>query len=97
MVGFSTEDPLASLTRLKHVEGHAFRRIRSDKALGEEITFEVENGRVARMQNRRCPPLQLSRCRVGPQGPEPPASKTTFPSKMVISQRMSSRASVSTV
>jgi hypothetical protein len=37
------------MTKLKHVEGHTFRRIRSDQELGEEITFEVVDGRVVRV------------------------------------------------
>jgi len=49
MVSLPTEDPLGGLTKLKHMEGDTFRRIREDKALGEEITFEVVDGEVARM------------------------------------------------
>lgn len=49
IVSFPTQDPLGGLTRLKHVEGHTFRRIRSDDSLGEEHVFEVDDeGRVLR-------------------------------------------------
>jgi CubicO group peptidase (beta-lactamase class C family) len=49
MVFFPTENPLAGLTRMKHVEGDTFRRIREDKKLAEEISFEVVDGEVVRM------------------------------------------------
>jgi CubicO group peptidase (beta-lactamase class C family) len=49
MVSFPTDDPLASLTKLKHVEGDTFRRIRSDEELGEAISFEVVDGEVVRL------------------------------------------------
>jgi len=49
MVFLPTEDPLGSLTRLEHMEGDTFRRIRPDEELGEEISFEVEDGEVVRM------------------------------------------------
>jgi hypothetical protein len=49
LVFLPTDDPLESLTRLQHVEGDTFRRIRSDEELGEEIVFEVEDGEVVRM------------------------------------------------
>lgn len=49
MVSFPTSDPMAGMTKLKHIEGHTFRRVRSDESLGEEVTFEVdEQGRVVR-------------------------------------------------
>jgi CubicO group peptidase (beta-lactamase class C family) len=45
-----TENPLNSLTKLKHVGEHRFRRIRDDEELGEEITFEIgDDGNVVRM------------------------------------------------
>jgi hypothetical protein len=48
-VSFPTDDPLEGLVRLKHVEGHIFRRIRSDETLGEEWIFDVnEEGEVIR-------------------------------------------------
>ena len=49
MVSFPTENPMDRLTKLKHIEGDTFRRIRSDKELGEEITFQVVDGEVLRM------------------------------------------------
>jgi hypothetical protein len=50
VVSFPTDDPLGSLERLKHIEGHTFRRIRSDDSLGEEKIFDVnEAGEVTRM------------------------------------------------
>jgi len=49
MVYLPTENPLGSLTRLKHMEGDTFRRIRSDKELGEEISFEIVDGEVVRL------------------------------------------------
>jgi CubicO group peptidase (beta-lactamase class C family) len=49
MVSLPTSDPLGSLTRLKHVEGDTFRRIREDEAFGEEITFDVMDGEAVRM------------------------------------------------
>jgi CubicO group peptidase (beta-lactamase class C family) len=51
-----TDDPVRALTRLKHIEGHTFRRIRDDDELGESITFETDGtGRVTaliRFENR---------------------------------------------
>jgi CubicO group peptidase (beta-lactamase class C family) len=44
-----TENPAGALTRLKHVDGHTFRRVRSDDELGEEYIFEMEDGEVVRM------------------------------------------------
>jgi CubicO group peptidase (beta-lactamase class C family) len=49
LVSFPTENPLGAMTKLKHIEGHTFRRIRSDEELGEEISFEVVDGQVVRM------------------------------------------------
>jgi CubicO group peptidase (beta-lactamase class C family) len=40
LLSLPTENPVEALTRLKHVEGDVFRRIRSDEELGEEIVFE---------------------------------------------------------
>jgi CubicO group peptidase (beta-lactamase class C family) len=49
-VRFPTDDPMNSLTRLRHIEGHTFRRIRDDDELAEALTFEVnEDGEVVRM------------------------------------------------
>jgi CubicO group peptidase (beta-lactamase class C family) len=50
VVSFPTDDPMGGLTRLKHIEGHTFRRIRPDETLAEERTFEVDaDGNVLRM------------------------------------------------
>ncbi len=49
LVSFPTANPMSGLTRLRHVQGDTFRRIRDDKELGEEISFEVVDGRVLRM------------------------------------------------
>ncbi|MFH1764896.1 MAG: serine hydrolase domain-containing protein [Gemmatimonadota bacterium] len=49
VVSFPTDDPLGNLVRLKHIEGHTFRRIRDDESLGEERSFEVDSeGEVVR-------------------------------------------------
>jgi CubicO group peptidase (beta-lactamase class C family) len=51
-----TDDPLRALTRLRHVEGDTFRRVRTDDELGEAIRFETDAaGRVTalhRFENR---------------------------------------------
>jgi CubicO group peptidase (beta-lactamase class C family) len=50
VVSFPTDNPMESLVRLKHVEGHTFKRIRKDESLGEERIFEVNDaGEVVRM------------------------------------------------
>lgn len=50
MVGFPTDDPLGGITKLKHIDGNTFRRIRDDDELAEEIVFETgEDGKVVRM------------------------------------------------
>ena len=43
-VTFPTTDPLASITRLQHIDGHIFRRIRDDDTLGEAYMFQIEGG-----------------------------------------------------
>ena len=40
VVGLPTSNPLTGMTKLKHIEGNSFRRIRSDGELGEEYLFE---------------------------------------------------------
>ncbi len=51
MIGLPTTNPLESLTKLKHVEGNTFRRIRDDETLAEEVVFELEpDGEVLRMK-----------------------------------------------
>jgi CubicO group peptidase (beta-lactamase class C family) len=51
-----TGNPVRALTRLEHVEGHTFRRIRDDDQPGETIRFEVDaDGRATallRFENR---------------------------------------------
>lgn len=50
VVSFPTDDPLQSLTQLKHIEGHVFKRLRDDESLAEERIFEVDaDGNVIRM------------------------------------------------
>ena len=49
-ISLPTENPLRSLTKLKHEEGHIFRRVRDDGEEGTLVTFEVdEDGKVIRM------------------------------------------------
>ena len=43
-VDFPTDDPVGGITRLKHVGGDRFRRVRKDGALGETVDFEVDAG-----------------------------------------------------
>ena len=46
-MGLPTDNPLRALTRLRHVDGHVFRRVLRDGELGEEIVFETDGtGRV---------------------------------------------------
>ena len=49
MLYLPTDDPRDALVKLKKTGEHVFRRVRDDGALGEEISFEVENGRVVRL------------------------------------------------
>lgn len=37
-----TSDPVRALTKLRHVEGNTFRRVRDDDELGERIVFETD-------------------------------------------------------
>ena len=47
VMSLPTGNPLQAITRLKHMEGDVFRRVRSDEELGEEIVFERDaSGRV---------------------------------------------------
>lgn len=51
MVYLPTDDPMDNLTKLEHVDGHLFRRIRDDGELGESIEFEVDaSGAVTRLK-----------------------------------------------
>jgi CubicO group peptidase (beta-lactamase class C family) len=56
MLSLPTANPVRALTRLQHVEGHTFRRIRDDDQPGEPIRFDVDpDGRATallRFENR---------------------------------------------
>jgi CubicO group peptidase (beta-lactamase class C family) len=41
MMSLPTENPLQSLVELKQTGEHTFRRVRSDKSLGEEVRFDI--------------------------------------------------------
>lgn len=49
IMGLPTDNPDEAMTLFQHVSGDTFRRIRDDKTLGEEITFEKEGGKVTKM------------------------------------------------
>ncbi len=50
VLSLPTDNPLDGLTKLQHVEGNTFRRIRDDETLGEEIVFELNgSGEVVKM------------------------------------------------
>jgi len=50
MLSLPTADPVEALSKLRHIEGTTFRRVRDDGALGEEIEFDVDSeGRVLRL------------------------------------------------
>ena len=52
VVGFPTDDPLSSMTKLRHIEGNTFRRIRSNGDLGEAFVFEeLADGRMRMWRN----------------------------------------------
>lgn len=38
-----TDDPLKAITKLKRIDGHTFRRVRSDDELGEEVVFQAND------------------------------------------------------
>ncbi|GIW52262.1 MAG: hypothetical protein KatS3mg081_1617 [Gemmatimonadales bacterium] len=44
LVYFPTENPRRAVTKLRHVSGHTFRRVRDDGELAEEVIFEVDSG-----------------------------------------------------
>jgi hypothetical protein len=45
-----TSNPADALTKLKHMEGDTFRRVRDDGELGEAIRFELDaDGKVIKM------------------------------------------------
>jgi CubicO group peptidase (beta-lactamase class C family) len=46
-----SSEPVEGISKLKHIDGHIFRRIRDDEELGEEVIFELdEQGNVVRMR-----------------------------------------------
>jgi CubicO group peptidase (beta-lactamase class C family) len=50
LMSLPTDNPLQSLTELKKTGEHTFRRVRSDKSLGEEIRFDIgPDGKASRM------------------------------------------------
>ena len=52
VLSLPTNNPLQSLTRLRHVENDTFRRVRDDDELGEEFIFEeMPEGRMLMWQN----------------------------------------------
>ncbi|HSN54660.1 MAG TPA: DUF3471 domain-containing protein, partial [Candidatus Sulfomarinibacteraceae bacterium] len=61
VVDLDSRDPFDDLPRLQHVEGHTFRRVRSDdETLGEAWRFEVdEQGRVLSVTSHSNPALRL--------------------------------------
>lgn len=56
LLDLPTSDPVKALTKLRHIEGDTFRRVRSDDELAERIIFETDGaGRVTafrRFENR---------------------------------------------
>ena len=51
MLNFPSVNPDEDMTMLRHVEGTIFKRVRSDKTLGEEIVFDIDaSGKVVRMR-----------------------------------------------
>ena len=52
VLSLPTDDPLDSLTRLRHIEDGTFRRVRDNDDLGEEFTFEqMPDGRMLMWRN----------------------------------------------
>ena len=52
VLSLPTDDPLESLTRLRHIEDGTFRRVRDNGDLGEEFTFEeMPDGRMLMWRN----------------------------------------------
>lgn len=50
VISLPNDNPIRSLTKLKHIEGNTFQRIRDDGNLGEQIIFEPDtNGRIIHM------------------------------------------------
>ncbi len=50
MLHLPTDDPMDNITRLNRTGENTFRRVRSDDSLGEEIVFEMEDGRAVRFK-----------------------------------------------
>ncbi len=51
VIGLPTDNPLEASSKPEHIAGNTFRRIRDDKSLAEEITFELgPDGEVLRMK-----------------------------------------------
>ncbi len=52
VLALPTDDPLRALTRLRHIEGGTFRRVRDNGDLGEEFLFEeMPDGRMLLWRN----------------------------------------------
>lgn len=50
MIPMPTDNPIRAMTKLKHIEGHRFKRIRDDGELGEDIVFEAgPDGKITRV------------------------------------------------
>jgi len=50
MLSLPTDNPLQAMIELKKTGEHTFRRVRSDKSLGEEIRFDIgADGKASRM------------------------------------------------
>ena len=43
MLSLPTDAPLESLEKLRHVDGHTFRRVRDNDELGEAVVFDVDS------------------------------------------------------
>ncbi len=52
VLSLPTDDPLGSLTRLRHIQDGTFRRVRDNEDLGEEFVFEeTRDGRMLMWRN----------------------------------------------
>ncbi|MEJ2207187.1 MAG: serine hydrolase [Gemmatimonadota bacterium] len=68
VIGLPTSDPLGGMTRLTHVEGGSFRRIRDDGDLGEEYLFEEDPDGTMRYWVHNNPRIRTERLpRLPPQ------------------------------
>jgi len=61
VVGLPTSNPLGGMTKLKHMEGDSFRRIRPDGDLGEEYLFEEDADGTMRFWVHNNPRIRSSR------------------------------------